>query len=416
MNEPSRGSAGGMNGSPRASAGGPSATIADVAELAGVSTATVSRVLSGRSRGRGDSRDRVLSAVRTLGYRPSSVARSLKLRTTHTLGLLITDIQNPFFPELVRAIEDRARDRGYVILLGNGANDPEREGAFLELLEARRVDGVLIATSGLTHRHARWLDVARLPVVLVNSETRDGSRPAAMSDNRAGGRLAAEHLLTLGHRQLGMVTVSLDDPAAAERLAGLHLALDVPSRRGATVALEHCDSNVVSGGSATERLLRAHPDVTGILCYNDVVAFGALRAIRASGRSVPQDVSVVGFDDIDLAGFAEPSLTTVSQDIPALGGWAVDRLLDAVTGHRGRVSTPVYETVRLPVRLVVRATTAAAQGARDTQDARDTRGARAAEGAQPTPSHRRAAAPGTIHVADAAGSGSRSARERGVVP
>ena len=111
-------------------------------QLAGVSTATVSRVLSGRSRGRGDSRERVLSAARTLDYRPSSVARSLKLRTTHTLGLLITDIQNPFFPELVRAIEDRARDRGYAVLLGNGANDPEREGAFLELLASRRVDGV----------------------------------------------------------------------------------------------------------------------------------------------------------------------------------------------------------------------------------------------------------------------------------
>ncbi|MCY7419075.1 MAG: LacI family transcriptional regulator [Chloroflexi bacterium] len=352
-----------MNEPSRASDSQPSATIADVAELAGVSTATVSRVLSGHSRGRGDSRNRVLSAVRTLEYRPSSVARSLKLRTTHTLGLLITDIQNPFFPELVRAIEDRARSRGYVVLLGNGANDREREAAFLELLEARRVDGVLIATSGLTHRHARWLDSARLPTVLVNSETRDGSRPAAMSDNRAGGRLAAEHLLALGHRRLGLVTVSLDDPPAAERLAGLHLALDSPSAQGATVTLEHCESNVASGGSATARLLQANPDVTGILCYNDVVAFGALRAIRASGRSVPLDVSVVGFDDIALAGFAEPSLTTVAQDIPALGGWVVDRLLDSLAGQRERVVPSIYETVRLPVRLVVRATTAVAQRA-----------------------------------------------------
>lgn len=123
--------------------------------------------------------------------------------------------QNPFFPELVRAIEDRARDRGYVVLLGNGANDPEREGAFLELLASRRVDGVLVATSGLRHRHAQWLGRAGLPIVLVNSETRDGSAPAAMSDNQAGGRLAGEHLLALGHRRLGMVTVSLHDPAAA---------------------------------------------------------------------------------------------------------------------------------------------------------------------------------------------------------
>ena len=114
---------------------------------------------------------------------------------------------------------------------------------------------------------------------------------------------------------------------------------------------------MASGASATGRLLQAHPGVTGILCYNDVVAFGALRAIRASGRSVPEDVSVVGFDDIDLAGFAEPSLTTVAQDIVALGSWGVDRLLEMLTAAPEAVGPSHFETVRLPVRLVVRATT-----------------------------------------------------------
>ena len=117
------------------------------------------------------------------------------------------------------------------------------------------------------------------------------------------------------------------------------------------------DSNVASGSDATTRLLAAHPGVTGILCYNDVVAFGALRAVRASGRIVPRDVSVVGFDDIDLAGFAEPSLTTVAQDIPALGAWAVDRLLTASSDEQPP-GPATYPTVRLPVRLVVRETTA----------------------------------------------------------
>ncbi len=158
-----------------------------------------------------------------------------------------------------------------------------------------------------------------------------------MSDNEAGGRVAAEHLLSLGHRRLGMVTVSLDDPAAAERLAGARLALGAAGAAGASIVLEHCSSNVASGSDATTRLLTAHPRVTGILCYNDVVAFGALRAVRASGRVVPRDVSVVGFDDIDLAGFAEPSLTTVAQDIPALGAWAVDRLLTASSDEEPQV-------------------------------------------------------------------------------
>ena len=187
-------------------------TIGDVAELAGVSTATVSRVLSGRSRGRGDSRERVLSAARALDYRPSSVARSLKLRTTHTLGLLITDIQNPFFPELVRAIEDRARDRGYAVLLGNGANDPEREG---------RIPGAARITPGRRRAggHERPAASPR-PVARSCSpadgagQQRDPGRDHARRDERqpGGGRMAAEHLLGLGHRRLGMVTVSLDDP------------------------------------------------------------------------------------------------------------------------------------------------------------------------------------------------------------
>ncbi len=134
-----------------------------------------------------------------------------------------------------------------------------------------------------------------------------------------------------------------------------------PGAAGASIVLEHCSSNVASGSDATSRLLAANPGVTGILCYNDVVAFGALRAVRASGRTVPRDVSVVGFDDIDLAGFAEPSLTTVAQDIPALGAWAVDRLLTG-SSHEQPPGPATYPTVRLPVRLVVRETTAAAPG------------------------------------------------------
>ncbi len=352
-----------MTQPPREGAPMPSATIAHVAALAGVSTATVSRVLAGRSRGRGDSRERVLAAAQALDYRPSGVARSLKMRTTHTLGLLITDIQNPFFPELVRAIEDQAHDRGYVLLLGNGADDVEREGEFLELLSARRVDGVLIATSGLTHRHSRWLGRSRLPTVLVNSEAPDGSIPAAMSDNRDGARQAAEHLLALGHRCLGLVSVSLVDPAAAERSEGIRIALAGMPEGTTILHVELCASNVSSGEAATRRLLDDHPHVTGILCYNDVIAIGALRAIRAGGRSVPGEVSVIGFDDIDLAAYAEPSLTTVAQDIRELGRWAVDRLLSAPDEGRPGSGSTAIETVRLPVRLVIRGSTGPAPAA-----------------------------------------------------
>jgi LacI family transcriptional regulator len=224
----------------------------------------------------------VLRAAEELDYRPSDVARSLKRRATRTLGLLITDIQNPYFPQLVRAIEDRAHELGYALVLGNGTDDPEREAAYLESLASRRVDGVLIAASRLTRRHARSLERLRVPTVLVNCATPGGAWPSVMSDNRGGGRLAAEHLLALGHRRLGLVT--------------------------------------------------EHPEVTGIVCYNDAAALGVLRAVRAAGRRVPDDVSVVGFDDIDLAAYAEPPLTTLGQDIRGLGRWGVERLLEDISG------------------------------------------------------------------------------------
>jgi LacI family transcriptional regulator len=333
------------------------ATIADVAARAGVSTATVSRVLSGRSRGRAGSRERVLEAARVLDYRPSDVARSLKRRATHTIGLLITDIQNPYFPQLVRAIEDRAHELGYALLLGNGSDDPDREAGYLESLASRRVDGVLIAASRLTRRHARSLERLRVPTVLVNCESPDGAWPSVMSDNRAGGRLAAEHLLRLGHQRLGLVTVHRET-AAHERAAGIDDALR--AEPGAARLWSVAGDSGVAGGEATAgRLLTEQPNVTGILCYNDALALGVLRAIRAVGRRVPDDVSVVGFDDIDLAAYVEPPLTTVGQDISGLGRWGVERLLQDISGHeRPGASRARLSTVHWPVRLVVRRSTA----------------------------------------------------------
>ena len=247
--------ASGMNEPPptawRAGAGAPRPSLT-WRELAGVSTATVSRVLSGRSRGRGDSRERVLAAARTLDYRPSGVARSLKLRTTHTLGLLITDIQNPFFPELVRAIEDRARDRGYVVLLGNGANDPEREGAFLELLAARRVDGVVVASRAASPSAMpggwgapgcrRCWSTARAHdgSHAGRDERQPGRRPAGGGAPAGAGPHAAGH----GHR----VPRTTRPRWSGWRAPGQRV-------RGApggsvTLVIEHCERNVASGAAA----------------------------------------------------------------------------------------------------------------------------------------------------------------------
>ena len=162
----------------------------------------------------------MLAAARELDYRPSGVARSLKRQTTETLGLIVTDIENPYFPELVRAVEDAARAEGYAILLCNAADDPEREAGYLDLLVERRVDGLIIAASSLGGRHAEWLAAAPLPVVLVNTTAADVDLPSIHSDNRAGSRLAAQHLLDLGHRRFGYLMPPPRNVDGPVRLAG----------------------------------------------------------------------------------------------------------------------------------------------------------------------------------------------------
>lgn len=327
-------------------------TIADVARQAGVSTATVSRVLAGLGGARPATSDRVLEAARVLGYRPSGVARSLKLRTTRTFGLIVTDIENPFFPQLVRAVEDAANEQGYAVLLCNAVDDPERELAYLELLADRRVDGVVIAAGSLGLRQRRWLDAAPLPVVLVN-----GSIPGTASiesDNLAGGRLAGEHLVALGHRRLGVLTAPARNVDAGARLAGVRAAVEAAGLDAAGVMVVTGEPGVTGGETAMRALLRDAPLTTGVAAYNDLMAIGAMRAVRACGRRVPDDVSVVGFDDIGLAAFVDPALTSVAQSTAEMGRWAIARLTAAV---RGETTAEPIGPVMIPVLLRVRAST-----------------------------------------------------------
>ncbi len=337
------------------------ATIGDVARRAGVSTATVSRVLAGVGRARPETRARVRDAARELGYRPSGVARSLKLRTTQTLGLIITDIENPFFPQLVRAVEDVAREHGFALLLCNATDDPDREASYLDLLVDRRVDGVVIAVSGLGARHGEWLAEPPLPVVLVNTVAPGLPHPSIASDNVDGGRQAAAHLLDLGHRRLGVLTAGPRNADAPARVAGVRQAFTDRGLDPESVAVEVGEPGVGGGESALCRLLEAVPETTGILAYNDLMAIGAMRAIRASGRTVPGQMSVVGFDDVAIAAYTDPPLTTVAQAIGELGRWAVEHLVERIadagaTSDNGtalRRWRPTPGKV-LPVRLVAR--------------------------------------------------------------
>lgn len=328
------------------------ATIADVAARSGVSTATVSRVLSGAAPARPATRERVLSAVRDLDYRPSGVARALKRAETRTIGLLITDIGNPFFPQIVRAVEDEANARGLGVVLCNASDDPSRELAYLELLLERRVDGLIVASARTIRRLAGLLARVPMPVVLVNAASRGSPLPGITTAHRRGARLATEHLVNLGHRRIAHISAPFSHAAAARlRRAGVTDALAAAGIDTSSLRVVNGDEHVAGGARAMEVLLAGGDVPTGVVCYNDLTAIGALRGARAAGLRVPEELSIVGFDDIELASWTDPPLTTVRQPTGAMGRWAVEHLAAALGGEAG-----VDEHVTLEPELVVRGT------------------------------------------------------------
>jgi DNA-binding LacI/PurR family transcriptional regulator len=342
------------------------ATVRDVAARAGVSIATVSRAVRGHANVDPRTRKRVEEAARQLSYRPSGVARSLRLRSTRTIGLIVTDIENPFFPQIVSAVEDAARERGYSVLLADGRRDPDREIGSLDVLAERQVDGLIIASTALTSRHKARIRDVPCPVVIVNGESSVAAVPAVVSDNRSGGRLAAEHLLSLGHRRLAYLAApSVDRWAVRERIAGVRSAIREHSGRGASVAIVVAAEGVEAGETAARTALQAEPRTTALICYNDLTAIGAVRGLRGLGLSVPDDVSVVGFDDIEMASYVDPPLTTIRQATGEMGRWALASLCRRIESGReetaGQVGGRPGPMVRLAVTLVARGSTAVAR-------------------------------------------------------
>jgi DNA-binding LacI/PurR family transcriptional regulator len=332
---------------------------------AGVSIATVSRALRGHTNVDPGTRQRVEEAARALRYRPSGVARSLRLRATRTIGLIVTDIENPYFPQLVSAVEDAARERAYSVLLADGRRDPEREIESLEVLAEREVDGLIIASTTLTLRHQARIREVPCPVVIINSESTVSAVPAVVSDNVSGGRLAAEHLLDQGHRRMAYLAApSVDDWAVHERLGGVRAALWARGLGRGTLTIVPAAPGVDGGALAAVMAMAAESTVSALICSSDLTAIGAVRGLRSLGLRVPQDVSVVGFDDIEMAAHVDPPLTTLRQATDEMGHWAVASLLQRIDRGReataGQVGGAPGRTVRLPVTLVHRGSTAPA--------------------------------------------------------
>jgi DNA-binding LacI/PurR family transcriptional regulator len=279
----------------------------------------------------------VKEAAEELGYRPSGVARSLRMRRTRSIGLIVTDIANPFFPELVKAADDRARELGYSILLGTATYDERQTMRYLNLMADHRVDGMIVASSQLSDEGWDWLSTSAVPVVVANAEPNGPSVTVITSDNVGASRIAVEHLVGLGHRRIGYVRGPERFTAAAPRIEGFRAACAEAGLDPSETPVIGGEGDVQSGDRAAVEMLARHPDVTAIYCYNDLTAIGVLHALREAGRRVPDDISVVGMDDIAAASWTAPSLTTVAQRKAEMGRLAVESIVEALEDGDGVV-------------------------------------------------------------------------------
>ncbi len=329
------------------------ATMKEVAQRAGVSVTSVSHVLNGTRFVSEDARQRIESAIRELAYVPSAVARSLKHNVTHTVGMMIPNSSNPYFAEVLRCIEDRCFGEGYNVILCNSDDDPHKQGIYLRVLAERRIDGLIVVSSGEDAALPELLAELSIPLVLVDREVDQVNCDLVEVAHMQGGYLATRHLLSQGHRQIACIGGREDLAPSRERIAGWRLAMG----EGGTPPSDHLllrgDFTSRGGYEAMHALLRQPKRPSAVFVCNDLMAIGAMCAAYEAGLRVPDDLSVIGFDDIELASFASPPLTTVAQPKQSIGALAVDMLLERIRGKR---SEP--RRVVLQPELRIRASTA----------------------------------------------------------
>ncbi|MBL8698284.1 MAG: LacI family DNA-binding transcriptional regulator [Alphaproteobacteria bacterium] len=338
---------------------GARAGIADVARLAGVSTATVSRALASPGVVSATTRDRVLQAVRETGYTPHVAAQNLRARRTMMVLVVVPDIANPFFAEVLHGIEDTLAAAGYGLLIGNLANSVAKEGRYVDLVFAGQVDGVLLLNGGIPASAGRGMAESGVPIVAACEAIPKAPFPQVEIQNREASIAVAALLAQLGHRRFAYIAGPRGNVLEKERNAGFRKGLAAAGFDAASLVQFDGDFTFRAGADAARRFMAMQPRPTAVYAANDEMAIGFLKAVRAAGIQVPRDVSVVGFDGIDYADYAEPTLTTVRQPRNALGATAAGLLIDLMTG-KTRAKPGL---TRLEISLLVRGSTGPAPGA-----------------------------------------------------
>ncbi len=305
-------------------------TIRDVAELAEVHPSTVSRVINGDSRISEKTKNKVFLVIKKLGYTPNAIARGLKTKRTYTLGMLIPDITNPFFAELARGVEDAANKNSFNIILCNTDDKLKKERTYLEILRQKRVDGLILGTAHIRDKSILELEKKKFPYILISRNVERLNKNCIIIDDLAGGMMATEYLIKLGHHRIAHITGPLKTRSALNRLKGYQLALKKYKIKYRDELVGEGDFRINGGYQVMKRFLKLPEPPTSIFAANDLLALGAMQAIQKKNFYIPEDFSIIGFNDIELASFVYPSLTTIRQPILEMGNLAVKMLLNII--------------------------------------------------------------------------------------
>ena len=327
------------------------ATIKDVAKRANVSTTTVSHVINKTRFVAEDTRNAVWAAIKELHYSPSAVARSLKVNHTKSIGLLSTSSEAPYFAEIIEAVENSCFAKGYTLILGNAHNNFEKQRAYLSMMAQKRVDGLLVMCSEYPQELLSMLEEYRhIPMVVMDwGEARADFTDSVIDNAFEGGYMAGRYLVERGHREIGVISGQLERNTGSGRLSGFMKAMNEAGIEVPEDWIVHGDFEPESGYNAMQQILTCAQRPTAVFCGGDIMAMGAICAADEMGLRVPQDVSIIGYDNVRNARYFTPALTTVHQPKDSLGETAFNMLLDRIINKREE-----SQTIEVHPRLVER--------------------------------------------------------------
>lgn len=322
-------------------------TIADVAKAAGVSKQTVSRAINDKGEISPETKERIMMIIDDLGYRPSRLARAMNTQRSHMVGLVVGDITNPFFPEVARGVQDAAMAKDYNVLVCNTDDNTSLATAVTESLISQGVDGIITFWNQSDTHLLQSIADSFGPIVSINTIIDHPQIDNLLVDNAKGATLAVDHFVKNNHQHIGMITNSIAQTTVVRRVQGFQQAIH-NHQLNANYIVE-APANLSGGYEAAKRLLEQNPQISAIFTYNDLIGLGAIRACLESGRSIPEDISIIGFDDIQLAAMYSPSLSTIRVDKYEMGRLAFERIFTRIENPE-QAYGPIHMDVALSLR------------------------------------------------------------------